>query len=592
MIDYAERRRQGIHIAERGNSDGLPQIRCAVLATFTVDPLPALITSWLHDYGVYADTYLAGFQQLAQEVMDGDSGLYRFAPDRVLIVADLQDLFPDAYAAPNLGDVDFESLSESRLEWMRSLLKNLTDRLPGAKIYLATPTLDRVPVPYVLDSGSAERGQREMEKFVARFRALAEGDSVVSLDWDHRATGQIRDDRLWYLARMRLDPAALDVLAASAALHIAAGVTPPRKVLAIDLDGTLWGGVLGEDGAEGLVIGVDGLGLAFQDFQRELLRLGELGFLLAICSKNDEEQAWSVFESHPESVLRREDFAAARLNWQDKADNLSQIADELGLSLDSFVFLDDSPVERGWVSTALPQVLVPEMPDDPALRPTFLRNLPCLRVAGLTNEDRTRARKYRERSDRNKAQAVATSLGEYLASLRQEAMIAPVAGVGLERAAQLCQRTNQFNLTSRRHSTIDLGAMANDPMFEVYSLSLRDCFGDNGITGLGILRFVDSEAWIDTLLLSCRVIGRRAEDALLAFLAERASQRGASHIVGIYEESERNGQVADLYPRFGFTPAEEKGVWRLDLSSKVIAYPEGITVRTEALASAATSRLG
>ncbi len=154
MIDYAERRRQGIHIAERGNSDGLPQIRCAVLATFTVDPLPALITSWLHDYGVYADTYLAGFQQLAQEVMDGDSGLYRFAPDRVLIVADLQDLFPDAYAAPNLGDVDFESLSESRLEWMRSLLKNLTDRLPGAKIYLATPTLDRVPVPYVIGTGS------------------------------------------------------------------------------------------------------------------------------------------------------------------------------------------------------------------------------------------------------------------------------------------------------------------------------------------------------------------------------------------------------------------------------------------------------
>ncbi len=376
---------------------------------------------------------------------------------------------------------------------------------------------------------------------------------------------------------MRLNPQGLALLAELVARHLAAHLgVGRRKVAVVDLDDTLWGGVVGEAGVEGLVLGDEGVGLAFADLQRELLKLHDAGVVLAVCTKNEAGDAQDGF-AHPAMVLRREHFAAERVNWQDKAANLREIAEELSLGLDALVFLDDNPVEREWVRQALPEVEVPELPADPVDRPAFLAHGPWFQTLAVTAEDRGRSASYGAQGSRRRAQTAARSFEDFLASLQQEITLEPVSETTLSRAAQLCQRTNQFNLTTRRHSVADLEAMLRDDAFELHTVAVRDRYGDSGVTGVAILALDGDEARVDTLLLSCRVLGRRVEDVLVAFLARRAKARGAHGLVGTYEPTARNGQVADFYPRRGFAQAGER-TWRLDLDGELPATPAQLVV--------------
>jgi FkbH-like protein len=344
----------------------------------------------------------------------------------------------------------------------------------------------------------------------------------------------------------------------------------------VDLDDTLWGGVVGEVGAGGITIGVEGVGLAFADLQRELLRLQHHGVLLVMCTKNDPEYALAAFD-HPEMILRREHFVAERVNWRDKATNLREMARELGLGLDAFVLLDDNPRERDWVRQALPQVVVPELPDDPTERPAFVARIPSFATLAVTDDDRRRTASYYAQGERRQAQSGARSFDDYLASLDQRVTLEPLSERTLPRAAQLCQKTNQFNLLTRRHTQGDLERMLADPAHDVLTVSVADRFGDSGITGVTVVRIVDDQAEIDTLLLSCRVLGRRVEDAVLAVLVRRARERGARTLCGRYAPTERNGQVATFYPERGFAPVGEN-TWALDLDASRHAAPASVTI--------------
>jgi FkbH-like protein len=268
---------------------------------------------------------------------------------------------------------------------------------------------------------------------------------------------------------------------------------------------------------------------------------------------------------------------AERVNWQDKAANLRELAEELNLGLDSFVFLDDNPREREWVRQALPVVAVPELPDDPVDRPAFLSLAPWFQTLEVTDADRNRAAGYQAQGHRRRAQAAAASFEDYLGSLEQRLTIEPVTGATLPRAAQLCQRTNQFNLTTRRHTRADLERMLADPACDLVTLAVVDRFGDSGVTGLAVTVHDDGEAELDTLLLSCRLLGRRVEDAFLAVLARRARERGARLLVGRYEPTDRNAQVAEFFPDRGFVAAGERR-WRLDLEAVLPEFPPQLTV--------------
>ena len=575
--EASKRRERGLAAAAGDNETGLPELAVYVLGTFNLDLLPPFLVEALRRVGLFPRVTLGPFGQLAQEIANPESGLYGASPAAVLLVPAAEDQL-DALYAGAAG----EGIVDERLDELRRLLETALERLPQATFYVVAFGPEDVPAPHVLDPGAPERGQGAVERFLAGVRQLpAVSPRVVVVDWEwagHPGGDAYRDARLWYLARMRLNPQGLAALAEAVAEHVAAWRGAAKKVIAVDLDGVLWGGVVGEVGLAGIELREDGLGLAYRDLQRELVKLTRAGVLLVACSKNNPGDVDEVLDRHAGMVVRREHFAALRVDWRDKATNLRELADELGLGLDSFVFLDDNPVEREWVRKALPEVAVPELPADPAERPAFLRRSPFFRRIRVTDADARRAASYRVERRRRELRGAIASFDEFLAELRQEVVLEPLHEGSLARAAQLAQRTNQFNLTSRRYTVAELQALVGDPVTEAYTLALSDRFGDSGTTGLAILRFTDGDAEVDTLLLSCRVLGRRVEDAFLAFLAERARERGARALLGRYVGSARNEQVRTFYPDRGFEPAED-GAYRLDLERRQPEPPAAIAVR-------------
>jgi FkbH-like protein len=585
--DVSARRREGLALLARPPSQGTARVR--VLSTFHVDLLPPFLAEALERVGQPVAAISVGpFGQVAQELLPPQSHLYRDAPETLVLVLGVEDLLEPLFAlAPSqLPAKVAATLVADRVQELRGGLGLALERLPGTTCYVVLVGPSAAPLEAVLAPLAPERGQGFVMRLREEVLALSGlGGRVVIVDWEWhaRALGSavFHDPRLWYLARMRLNPRGLSALAELLARHIAARHGASAKIAAVDLDGVLWGGVVGEAGLRGIELGEEGVGLAFQDFQRELLRLRDLGILLALCSKNNPSDAHEILERHPGMVLRREHFAAERINWHDKATNLHELAVELDLGIGSFVFLDDNPIERGWVRQALPEVLVPELPDDPVERPAMLRDMPCFQRIVLTDADRGRAADYQAERSRRVFAKTAASFEDFLASLEQQATIEPVSDASLARAAQLCQRTNQFNLTTRRHDAAELERMLGEDDTELYTLAVGDRFSDSGITGLAILRFSHDEAEIDTFLMSCRILGRRLEDVLLAFLAERAEARGARFLVGRFTHTAKNAQVADFYSERGFTPGPA-GSFRLDLSLRRPASPPETRVRVVA----------
>jgi FkbH-like protein len=566
------RRLRGRALASEGNGRGLTALKVAVLCSFNADWLAPFLAEAFERRGIWCEPWIGPFGQIASEMLDSESELYRFGPDVVVVIPTAEDVLIPLFQRPgNFSHASAASLAEERLTELRGCLGALLERAPRATVVAVPFGSNRAPGSSVLRPHAEARGQAPVDAFVEGVRGFDDlSPRILLADWDWHARSDgweaLRDDRLWYLARMRLNHVGLAELAELLARQVSAARGSARKVVVVDLDNTLWGGVVGEVGVGGLELGGEGLGLAYQDAQRELLKWHDAGMLLAVCSKNNLADALEVLDRHPGTVLRREHFAAIRINWSDKASNIRSIASELNLGLDSFVFLDDSPAERAWVSGALPEVLVPELPTDPADRPSFLRSSEFALRGSPTEADRDRTRSYVAAGERGLWKAQAASYDEFLRSLQLQLEFAPVGPLTLARAVQLCQRTNQFNLTTLRHTQADLEALMASGA-EAFTVAVRDRFEDSGITGLAVLTNRGDEYEIDTFLLSCRVLGRRVEDAFLAFLIDHARARGASCVTGRYTPTEKNAQVAKFYSDQGFQAVEE-GVYLLELHKR------------------------
>ena len=569
-IELLARKKRGEQ-ALAATDDPRPALRVALLSTFNVSSLAPFLAERISTAGFRPFLHVAPFGQIQQEALDPASALHAFAPDAVILVLAEEDHLQTLRdPARRLAPEDSASFATGRGDETAGVLSALRRHAPSSALLVVPVPARRPANPHLLDAAGDERGAvvaALWREALAR-AAASSGAGLVDYDSAEAAHGRepCRTLSFWYAARMRLALPGLALLASLLSRHLLAPRTPPRKVLVLDCDNTLWGGVVGEDGLEGIQVGDEGIGLAFQDFQREALRLHGLGILLALCSKNNEADAWAVFDRHPGMVLRREHFAAARINWTDKAENLRSLAEELSLGLDSFVFLDDNPVERSRVAQSLPMVLAPELPADPAERPLFLLDGGWFDRATLTTEDRARNQAYQTRREREAERATAQNVGDFLASLEQKIRVAPVTDATLARAEQMCQKTNQFNLTTRRHTAVDLRRMLADPAWEVMTAQVKDRFEDAGIVGLAAWRVEGERAEIDTFLLSCRVLGRGVEDALLRLVAQRAHARGARALTGQYLPTGKNAQVADFFPKRGFSATGE-GCYLLELSA-------------------------
>ncbi|MEJ1964029.1 MAG: HAD-IIIC family phosphatase [Gammaproteobacteria bacterium] len=339
----------------------------------------------------------------------------------------------------------------------------------------------------------------------------------------------------------------------------------------LDLDNTLWGGVIGDDGLEGIRLGQgSAVGEAYLEFQHYVRDLGRRGIILAVCSKNDIENARSPFEKHPEMVLKSEHIACFVANWSDKAGNLRSIAEQLNIGLDSLVFADDNPFERNIVRRELPQVAVPELPEDPALYGRAIADAGYFEALRITPEDFERGGQYRANVAREQLKASHTDVEGYLRSLNMEMRWQPFDRVGLQRVVQLINKTNQFNLTTRRYTEGDVVAVMEDPRALTLQIRLLDQFGDNGIIGIVIGKPEGDSIRLDTWLMSCRVLGRQVEEATLNLVAAEAQRLGVRQLIGEYLPSKKNGMVREHYRKLRFRPASEAAdgatQWELPLS--------------------------
>jgi len=358
------------------------------------------------------------------------------------------------------------------------------------------------------------------------------------------------------------------------------------KALVVDLDNTLWGGVIGEDGMTGIALGQEYPGAAYQQLQRALLDLSERGVLLAVCSKNNPDDALEAIDSHPGMLLRRRHFAALRINWTDKATNLRAIAEELNIGVDALAFLDDNPVERQQVRRELPEVTVIDLPGDPMSYAATVRACPVFERLVLSSEDRQRGEYYAAQRERVELEQSATSREDFYRSLEQEIDIAPATPATIARIAQLTQKTNQFNLTTRRYTDEEISRFAAAGDGQVLSIVVRDRYGDNGLVGVALTHDADDACEIDTFLLSCRVIARTVETAFLSYVTEQAKRRGCVAVRGWFRPTKKNAPCRDFYELHGFSRvAEDNGasLWELDLRQREpVPSPAWIRVLTQA----------
>ncbi len=538
-------------------------VRLAVLGSSTLTHLlPAIRVAGLRR-GIWIDTYENDYGQYWQELSDPGSALHDFRPTAVLLALDARELTAGVTAA-----MDAEAVER--------MMAEVTDRIRAtwrlARETLRCPVLHQTALPLHLPllGNNEHRLAGSRVAFLHRLNACvrtmaeAEGVDILAID-DRAATDGLRawhDPGLWHRAKQEISHTAAPMYGDLVGRWVAAKQGRSFKCLVLDLDNTIWGGVIGDDGMDGIELGQGSpLGeayVAFQDYARELSRRG---VILAVCSKNDEANAAEPFEKHPEMVLRRGDIASFVANWSDKAGNIRTIAEELNIGLESLVFIDDNPFERNLVRQELPMVAVPEVSDDPTTYPVALADAGYFEGLAVTDEDRERTSQYHGNRARDALKASATDLPAYLRGLEMELIVKGFDRVGLQRIVQLINKSNQFNLTTRRYTDEDVIAVMADPDAFGLQLRLLDRFGDNGVIAIIIGRLQpNKDLLIDTWLMSCRVLGRQVEPTTLNLIARQAARLGARRLVGEYIPTKKNGMVKDHYAKLGFVVMETDAV--------------------------------
>ncbi len=563
---------------------GLRPLKVAVLAGSTVDHLADVLRFWLAVSGFAAEIYLAPYDTAAQTVLDPASGLYAFAPQVVWLFSTHRDA--GVAVEPGTSAAEVEAAVEAAVAERTALWQVLAERLDA----LVLQNNADIPAddPFGNLAGAAPWGMRTaLRLYNARLAAAASAGATV-FDLDHVAGlwGRARwtDPRYWHHSKHAFAPDATGVVAAAASRLLAGAMGLARKCLVLDLDNTLWGGVIGDDGVAGIALGTGADGEAFVAFQRHVKALKERGVILAVVSKNEEAAARAPFESHPDMVLRLDDIAVFRANWTNKAENIQDVAETLSIGLDSLVFVDDNPAERDLVRRALPMVEVIELPEDPAYFVEALARAGYFEAAAFSTEDRRRARYYADNAKRVELKRAAVDMDGYLDGLEMVATVGGVDDFHLPRIAQLINKSNQFHLTGTRLTEREVERLANADDSEVFHVRLADRFGDNGLIAVLILRRDGEDLHVDTWVMSCRVLGRTVEEFIANQILVRARRRGCRSVVGRYVTSPKNALVAGLYDRLGFAPLDgddKERRWSLAVGDRLDGWKTHVRVETQ-----------
>ena len=539
----------------RQSTEGLPVYRLAVIGDCATQHISTAIRGTGVSRGVSIEVLDTDYDQILAQTGDPGSELFAFAPDGVFIMMCTEKLYDrfthtPADARESFAETEFGWISDRwaelsagrKLSILQSLFTEYDDRVFGS-------FASRLPSSFIYQL-------RRLNMLISDGAAKAKNVYPVDFSFftQKYGTDTVKSSKLYAAAKFPFASPAIPMAAAAVTDIIFALMGRSVKCVVLDLDNTLWGGVVGDCGTDGIEIGDYGIGKAFTAFQTWLLELKKRGLLLAVCSKNDEDKAKDPFINHPDMVLKLEDFAIFVANWEPKPENIKLIRETLNIGMDSLVFIDDNPFERNSVREMLPEVTVPEMPADPADYVDFLRSEGLFEAVSFSAEDSGRTDMYRSEAGRVMAAKACGSYSEYLAGLEMKAEAKPFSSFWFPRIAQLSQRSNQFNLRTVRYTEGEIADIAADPDCVTLYFTLSDRFGDSGLISAVIMKKLDDETlFVDTWIMSCRVLKRTMEEFIVNKMISAAAAAGYRKVIGEYLKTPKNAMVADIYERLGFT---------------------------------------
>lgn len=516
----------------------------ALLSNVTVDMIAAKLRK---EYNIYIP---AGFDMWITDVLNSGSALYSGDMQAVVVLLDGTE-----FRSIRTGEDLFQ-----RIALWRSAIEKLADSIKDIPIFVSTVDFRESKIRTFSERKYYTEWNNEWYQFV---QALAENKkNVYVLDILQRILDDGRNNfysnKMWYMGSMPYSKFGITAVIEEIKKALSAAFESRRKIIALDLDNTLWGGVIGEDGVNGIELSEHKEGARYYDFQLRLMEMQKRGILLAVNSKNNAEDALEAIETHPHMLLRRSSFVSEKINWNNKASNIKEMEADLNLTEGSFVFIDDNPVEREVVSGQCPDVFVLDFPEDTTELIDSAEKLydEMFKSLSLTDEDKAKTQMYQTEAKRKAIQSSALDLDDYIKVLEMKADIHLMRDEELERVHQLCNKTNQFNLTTKRYTQKEISDMSADGRYDIFTVSSSDKFGDNGLVGVLICEKSDNEVVIDTFLMSCRVMGRKLENVIISEIVDFYSGQ-YDKLVGMFLPTKKNVPVIKKYDELGFTKISE-----------------------------------
>ena len=527
--------------------------RIAILGDCATQHIATALRGWGYEAGLRYDVFDADYNQIDAQTMDPASELYEFKPAWV-VLANCTDKLYDAYCAYPAGERS--RFAETMRDRLVVVWQRIESNIGARMLQFNFPAWD--------DRVFGDFGAKTPESFSYQLRKLnfllaescAEYKNVFLVDIDglqsRLGESAVRDPKMYCIAKMPFRTDFLPYIAKQITDTVLAASGTFKKCIVLDLDNTLWGGVIGDDGLDGIQIGELGLGHAFSAFQAWLKEMKNRGIILCVCSKNNEPAAKEPFEKHPEMVLKLEDISVFVANWEDKAGNIRHIQSVLNIGMDSLVFLDDNPFEREVVRSLIPNITVPELPENPEEYVDYLRSLNLIETASYSDADRVRTQQYRAEAQRVSLQSQCADYDSYLEGLEMIAEAKPFDSFHCPRIAQLTQRSNQFNLRTVRYTEQEIADIAANDKYITLYFTLRDKFGDHGLISAVIMEKQQDRLFVNTWLMSCRVLKRGMEEFIVNKMVSAAKEAGYETVEGEYLKTAKNAMVSRIYEKLGF----------------------------------------
>ncbi len=556
------------------------RVKIALLSNFTITGLAESIRVKCHKINVDCSAYVSGYDQYNQEILNPESELYQFNPEITFLIIDSKNLFKEGYDIFYTKSIEErKDFVDKKLDELINLVKTFTEKSNSKIIIsnLSIPGYSSLGILEMKDYGISQMILDFNEKLKTR---LKDKDSIYIYDlfrfYYKFGEKNITDPQKIAIGDIKITFNYIPHLAEEFLGYIKPYLGLNKKCIVLDLDNTLWGGIVGEDGFDGIKLGPNPPGNIFVEFQHWLLSLHNRGIILAINSKNNFDEAIRVIQDHRYMVLKEKHFASIRINWNDKIQNIKEIAKEINIGLDSMVFFDDDPRNCEIVKTALPEVMTINLPKDPSFYLPLIQSMNDFNTLKITDEDRKRGEIYHKQKQRVELKGKTDNLEEYLKKLETKVTVKNADESTLPRISQLTIKTNQFNLTTKRYPEEKVRDLMNNSQMMVSYVQVEDKFGDSGITGAFIIKSKNKQEWyIDTFLLSCRVIGREVEQAMMSCIVDKAKKEGLKRIIAEFISTKKNSPASDFLEKCGF---ENKGKhWVFDLS-KEFKRPTSIVV--------------